>query len=63
MTLVTDGVGNNLTVSNLSGVSAWNGAHVVFGIYHVWVDGSGRLRIKASVPTLDTDGVVVGTQT
>lgn len=31
--------------------------------YVLWVDGSGRLRIKTGFPTSDTDGVVVGTQT
>jgi hypothetical protein len=30
--------------------------------YVLWVDGSGRLRIKTGFPTSDTDGVVVGTQ-
>lgn len=45
------------------GGSAWNGQHVVMGIYHLWVDGTGDLRIKNSAPTSDTDGTVVGTQT
>lgn len=31
-------------------------------IYNLWVDSSGRLRIKAGVPTSDTDGAVVGSQ-
>lgn len=42
--------------------SAWNGAHFVMGVSHLWVDSSGRLRIKASAPTSDTDGTVVGAQ-
>jgi hypothetical protein len=29
----------------------------------LWVDSTGRLRIKTSAPTSDTDGTVVGTQT
>lgn len=29
----------------------------------VWVDGSGKLRLKTSAPANDTDGTVVGTQT
>ncbi len=33
------------------------------GSYHLWVDGSGNLRIKSSAPTSGTDGTVVGTQT
>jgi hypothetical protein len=44
------------------GQSAWNGGHLVMGVYHFWVDGSGRLRIKSSAPASDTDGSVVGTQ-
>lgn len=32
------------------------------GSYHLWVDTSGRLRIKNGAPTSDTDGTVVGTQ-
>lgn len=42
--------------------SAWNGAHMTMGAYHFWVDGRGRLRVKASAPTSDTDGSVVGLQ-
>jgi hypothetical protein len=41
---------------------AWNGGHFIMGSYHLWVDSSGRLRIKSSAPTSDTDGTVVGTQ-
>lgn len=42
--------------------SAWNGNHPVMGSYHLWIDSSGRLRVKSSKPTSDTDGTVVGTQ-
>jgi Pectate lyase superfamily protein len=41
----------------------WNGGHLLLGNYHIWVDSSGRLRIKNGAPTSDTDGVVVGAQT
>jgi hypothetical protein len=41
----------------------WNSAHIVMGANHLWVDATGKLRIKSSAPTSDTDGVVVGTQT
>jgi hypothetical protein len=41
---------------------SWNTAHQLLGAYHVWVDASGRLRIKSTAPTSDTDGTVVGTQ-
>lgn len=42
--------------------SAWNGSHLTIGTQHLWVDSSGRLRIKSSQPTSDTDGTIVGTQ-
>lgn len=32
------------------------------GDYHVWFDSTGDMRRKSGVPTSDTDGVVVGTQ-
>ena len=31
-------------------------------VYYLWVDTSGRLRIKSSAPTSATDGTIVGTQ-
>jgi hypothetical protein len=43
--------------------SAWNFNPLILGAYHLWVDGSARLRIKSGAPASDTDGVVVGTQT
>lgn len=43
--------------------SAWNTAHFTMGTYEMWIDSSGRLRIKNGAPTSDTDGTVVGTQT
>lgn len=43
--------------------SAWNAGHLQLGAYHLWVDGTGDLRIKSSAPASDTDGTVVGTQT
>jgi hypothetical protein len=42
---------------------AWNGSHLLLGANHLWFDAAGKLRTKASAPTSDTDGVVVGTQT
>jgi hypothetical protein len=32
---------------------------MTMGIYALWVDGSGGLRIKSSLPTSDTDGALV----
>ncbi|MDO7834218.1 hypothetical protein Q4610_04085 [Sphingobium sp. HBC34] len=40
----------------------WNTQHLRLGAYHMWVDTSGKLRIKNSAPTSSTDGAVVGTQ-
>lgn len=31
--------------------------------HYLWVDAADKLRIKATAPTSDTDGTVVGTQT
>ena len=62
-TIIAEGVGNHLTVANFTGLSAWNGAHLVLGAYHLWVDSAtGKLYIKGSAPTSATDGTVVGTQ-
>jgi len=36
---------------------------LMFGTYNLWVDATGKLRIKSSAPTTDLDGTVVGTQT
>ena len=41
---------------------AWNAGTLRLGPYRLWVDGAGRLRIKNTMPTSDTDGAVVGTQ-
>jgi hypothetical protein len=40
----------------------WNGGTFRMGSYYLWVDTSGRLRIKSGAPTSETDGTVVGTQ-
>ena len=40
--------------------STWNGSHLKMGGYHLWIDGTGHLRIKASAPSSDTDGTLVG---
>ena len=42
--------------------SAWNLYGFGMGSYKLWVDGSGRLRIKNGIPVSDTDGTIVGTQ-
>ena len=55
-------VSGNVVIKDTAGNGGWNTAHLVIGVYHLWVDGSGRLRVKSSAPTSDTDGTVVGTQ-
>ena len=49
-----------------NGLAATYGINLKFinasGGFYLWVDSSGRLRIKAGAPTSDTDGTVVGTQ-
>jgi hypothetical protein len=46
----------------ISGVGTTYGGPLQLGTYHLWVDTTGDLRIKDGVPTGDTDGTVVGTQ-
>lgn len=43
--------------------STWNGDHIVLGVYHLWIDTNGKLRMKNGAPTSATDGTVVGAQT
>lgn len=42
---------------------AWDTGPTRLGAYYLWVDASGRLRIKNSAPASDGDGTVVGAQT
>lgn len=42
---------------------AWNNGKLLLGSYRIWVDSSGRLRIKSGDPSSDTDGTIVGAQT
>ena len=53
----------NVQIKTTLGGGTWNTSHLELGIYHLWVDSTGRLRIKNSAPTSDTDGTVIGTQT
>ena len=55
-TIIAEGTGNNVIISNLSNLSAWNSAHLVLGQYHYWTDASGVLRSKLGAPSSDTDG-------
>jgi hypothetical protein len=43
--------------------SSYSDNSFVLGTNHIWVDATGKLRIKNGQPTSDTDGAVVGSQT
>jgi len=54
----------NGTFNHEAFASNWDfGGKLQLGGYYLWVDSSGRLRIKNGAPTSDTDGTIVGTQT
>ena len=60
--MALDATGLGLSVPLKTG-AAWNGsAPLVMGAYYLWVDSSGRLRIKSGAPGSDTDGTIVGMQ-
>ena len=48
-------------IVKIQGINLQN--KLLLGGYTLWVDVAGKLRIKNGVPTSDTDGTVVGTQT
>lgn len=56
--LIRTGTGDSIQIRS----GAWNSGHLWLGSYHIWVDSTGDLRIKDGVPSSDTDGTVVGTQ-
>lgn len=60
---ITASVVQNIAGDVLISPGGWNSPGLArLGPYRLWVDGSGRLRIKNGAPTSDGDGVVVGTQ-
>jgi hypothetical protein len=64
--VVTQGGGAFMMQLGNSGLTipggGWNTRRLILGAYHLWIDASGRLRIKSGAPASDTDGTVVGTQ-
>ena len=56
--LITMATGDSFGITD----GTWNGGNFRMGAYYLWVDGSGRLRIKSGAPASDTDGTIVGTQ-
>ena len=64
-TIIQNSSSNNLdfTFSTLEISAFWGKPGLLMGNNYLWVDATGVLRIKVGVPTSDTDGTVVGTQT
>lgn len=64
--VATLGYARDISSSVSTGGSAWNqvsgGAPLTLGVYQLWVDAGGRLRMKSGAPISDTDGTIVGTQ-
>ena len=64
--MATLGSARDVSSSVSTGGSAWNqvsgGAPLTLGVYQLWVDAGGRLRMKSGAPASDTDGTIVGTQ-
>jgi hypothetical protein len=56
-------VSGNVQIQDTAGNCGWNTAHLMLGIYHIWVSAAGKLYIKNSAPASDTDGTIIGTQT
>jgi hypothetical protein len=54
---ITMGAGDSFKVDG-----TWNGGRYYLGTNQLWVDATGKLRIKNGNPTSDTDGSVVGGQ-
>ena len=44
------------------GAGTWDGGHLVMNNTHIWIDSTGKIRIKNGTPTSDTDGVEVSLQ-
>ena len=65
--VICEGVGKNFRISKDNDTSNYDGGHLILGGYHLWINdpggGAGKLYMKWGVPTTDTDGTVVGTQT
>ncbi|MCD7034310.1 glycoside hydrolase family 55 protein [Metabacillus sp. GX 13764] len=58
-----DNVGGVTNANSWKVDGRWNYGHLILGSNHLWMDATGKLRIKNGAPTSDTDGVVVGSQT
>jgi len=64
LNLTANGITHRATSAGFAvASSAWNGAHWIIGNYHVWVDVTGRVRVKNSAPASDLDGQLLADQT
>ena len=52
------GVGGMGTGQHFQLDGTWDGGHFLMGNYHMWIDGTGKPRLKNGAPTSDTDGVI-----
>jgi len=62
----TDGAGTAFLITAVGWLNPeviYSGATTSGTPYYRWADSTGRLRVKVTAPTSDTDGTVVGTQT
>ena len=41
------------------GNGTWDGGHLVMRNRHIWIDSTGKIRLKNGSPTSDTDGIEV----
>lgn len=48
-------IGSNITIGDKFG-GTWNSTHLIMGLYHIWIDLNGNLRIKKGQPLMDMDG-------
>ncbi|NIF80130.1 hypothetical protein F3J20_22510 [Paraburkholderia sp. Cy-641] len=65
--LTMNGKAASISFSGANGIpqigdGVWNSLPMRLGGYYLWIDSSGRLRIKNGSPSSDTDGAVVGAQ-
>lgn len=47
--------GNSLRLRN----GSYSDGHLILGAYHIWIDTTGKLRVKNGTPTIDLDGDVL----
>lgn len=53
--------GSDYTLTGAGGATGYQ-KPLYLGVYAIWVDSAGKLRIKSGAPASDTDGTIIGTQ-